>query len=118
MSKTTNKIAITSKKIQANRQNARCSTGPRTPAGKRKVSFNALRHGLLCRELFLPGARGQRQQQQELARLLAGLHRDLRPRGALERALVEKIAVCFLRLGRVLRCESGEIHKALEADAL
>jgi hypothetical protein len=35
------------KAIAANRRNARCSTGPRTAAGKRKVAVNnALRHGL------------------------------------------------------------------------
>jgi hypothetical protein len=33
-------------KIAANRNNARKSTGPRTAAGKKRVSANALRHGL------------------------------------------------------------------------
>jgi hypothetical protein len=38
---------MTSQKvIEANRRNARRSTGPRTAAGKRKVAGNALRHGL------------------------------------------------------------------------
>jgi len=32
--------------IAANRQNARRSTGPRTPAGKAKAARNSLRHGL------------------------------------------------------------------------
>ena len=34
------------RKIAANRDNARRSTGPRTTAGKRRASQNALRHGL------------------------------------------------------------------------
>jgi hypothetical protein len=33
-------------KIEANRRNARCSTGPRSKAGKARVSRNAFRHGL------------------------------------------------------------------------
>jgi hypothetical protein len=38
---------MTSKrKFASNRSNARHSTGPRTPAGKDRVSRNALRHGL------------------------------------------------------------------------
>jgi hypothetical protein len=38
---------MTSKaKIEANRANARRSTGPRTAAGKARASRNALRHGL------------------------------------------------------------------------
>jgi hypothetical protein len=36
----------TEKQIAANRLNARRSTGPKTAAGKRRASQNALRHGL------------------------------------------------------------------------
>jgi len=35
-----------SRKIEANRNNARRSTGPKTAAGKARASKNALRHGL------------------------------------------------------------------------
>ena|SRR5436305_2083294 len=35
-----------SRKIEANRENARRSSGPRTASGKRKVSQNARQHGL------------------------------------------------------------------------
>jgi hypothetical protein len=34
------------RRIKANRANARKSTGPRSPAGKKRASRNALRHGL------------------------------------------------------------------------
>jgi hypothetical protein len=34
------------KKIQANRENARASTGPRTASGKAKASCNSKKHGL------------------------------------------------------------------------
>ena len=33
-------------KVQANRANARASTGPKTTAGRRRSAGNALRHGL------------------------------------------------------------------------
>ena len=36
-----------SKRTVANRRNAQKSTGPKTPEGKRKSSFNALTHGLV-----------------------------------------------------------------------
>jgi hypothetical protein len=36
----------TEKQIAANRANALCSTGPKTAAGKKRSSQNALRHGL------------------------------------------------------------------------
>jgi hypothetical protein len=43
------------KKAQANRQNALKSTGPKTPEGKDAVRLNAMKHGLLCQEVLLPG---------------------------------------------------------------
>ncbi|RTM12092.1 MAG: hypothetical protein EKK33_18340 [Bradyrhizobiaceae bacterium] len=36
----------TEKRIKANRENAKRSTGPKSPAGKLRSSRNALRHGL------------------------------------------------------------------------
>ena len=43
------------KQAEANRCNALNSTGPKTPEGKAAVSHNALRHGLLSRDILLPG---------------------------------------------------------------
>jgi len=37
---------ISSRKLQANRNNARASTGPRTAAGKERATRNARKHGL------------------------------------------------------------------------
>jgi len=51
-----NKERMTSnRKAEANRRNARKSTGPKTPEGKAAVRLNALKHGLLSREVLLPG---------------------------------------------------------------
>ena len=44
----------TPKQLTANRQNARKSTGPKTPQGKAAVRHNAVTHGLLSREVLLP----------------------------------------------------------------
>ena len=44
---------------------------------------------------------------------MGGLGRDLAPVGALEEMLVEKIAVCWWRQKRALRCESGLVRKQL-----
>jgi len=38
------------RQVEANRQNAKKSTGPRTPAGKAVVALNGMKHGLLSRE--------------------------------------------------------------------
>jgi hypothetical protein len=58
----------TLKQIEANRRNAKRSTGPRTASGKSKSSHNALRHGLSL-PLRMDGA--TMAEIDELARLLA-----------------------------------------------
>ena len=40
---------------KANQKNARKSTGPKTPAGKARVSQNALTHGIYAAIPLLPG---------------------------------------------------------------
>jgi hypothetical protein len=42
------------KQIEANRENALKSTGPKTSEGKAVVSLNAVKHGLLSAKVFLP----------------------------------------------------------------
>ena len=46
---------LTSKRAEASRHNALKSTGPRTPEGKKRSKFNALKHGLSAKTLVLPG---------------------------------------------------------------
>ena len=62
-----------SKLISANRRNAKLSTGPRTPNGKRRVARNALRHGLAVPTAALPELDAMAVK---LARLLAGASAD------------------------------------------
>ena len=45
---------MTTPRAAANRANAKLSSGPRTPAGKRRASLNALTHGLTARTPVLP----------------------------------------------------------------
>ena len=45
----------TRKQRQANKRNAKHSTGPRTPEGKQRSSQNALKHGLLSVQSVIPG---------------------------------------------------------------
>ena len=107
------KRKISLKKIEANRRNALLSTGPSRPEGKNRVRWNALTHGLLAREIVIPAGEGT-EDAGELQCLLGALRDDLRPNGALEEVLVEKIAVCYWRLRRVHRTEVGEIRRGLD----
>jgi hypothetical protein len=82
---------ISARKLNANRANARASTGPRTAAGKENAARNAMRHGLrspiltdpalsaeveaLAREIVGEGAS---QEQQVLATRIAEAQIDLK----------------------------------------
>ena len=74
-------------KAESNRINAQRSTGPRSPAGKQRVRFNGLKHGMTARSTVLPG---EDPALIEAAR--RQLHHDLAPRDPLEAILVDRIA--------------------------
>jgi hypothetical protein len=101
------------KKARANRHNSLRSTGPRTPEGKRKVRSNAMKHGMLAKEVVIKTGDGK-ESATEFKRLMQKFHQDLKPVGALEETQVEIIVVCLWRLRRLLRCETGEIRSKLD----
>lgn len=98
----------TTAQISANRFNARKSTGPRTLEGKRRVGLNAVRHGVLSANIILA-----REDRDEFRALLGDLHADLAPVGALEVALIERIAVCIWRQRRLVRAEAATLDLEL-----
>ena len=103
----------TEKQHKANRENALVSTGPVTPEGKALVSQNAVKHGIFAKDLIITTGDGK-EDAQEYRELLDGLILSLKPSGQMECLLVEKIAVDYWRLRRVLRFESGSIRKILD----
>jgi hypothetical protein len=104
-------LVTTDKQIAANRRNALRSTGPKTSEGKAAVRHNALRHGLLSRDIFIDTGEG-REDAQEYAALLEELRDALQPEGRLELILMEKIAVAYWRLCRAARAEVGVLRRA------
>jgi hypothetical protein len=53
---TTPENTISDRKLRANQENARKSTGPRTAEGKAKARRNALKHGMTCERVNLFGS--------------------------------------------------------------
>jgi hypothetical protein len=98
----------TEAQINANRRNAKRSTGPRTSVGKERSSRNALRHGLLARESVLPDEDGE-----EFDVLAARIRQDLRPQGELEEFLCQRVINTTWRLIRAARIETGLFASAL-----
>ncbi len=101
------------KKFQANKKNALKSPGPKTTKGKNVVKWNALKHGLLSAVVVIDKGDGQ-EDKTEFKKMFSQLREDLHPVGILEEMLVERIAICYWRLRRVIRCENGEIRKELD----
>jgi hypothetical protein len=92
----------TKKQIEANRRNAKKSTGPKTPEGKAKSAQNALKHGLLASCPVLP-----EEDPMAYELLRANLHKELCPEGQLETLLVNRIAAAQWRLARVPGLEAA-----------
>lgn len=111
-----NKKAIkmtTKKQINANQNNALLSTGAVTEEGKTIVSKNAVKHGIFTQDLIISNGKGK-ESEEEYIELLNNLNASLNPSGQVEHLLVEKIAVDFWRLRRVLRFETGSIREYLD----
>jgi hypothetical protein len=96
-------------KIEANRRNARLSTGPRSPAGKSAVARNPIRHGVFAHLPVVPG-----ENPYDWERHRAGVVASLAPVGLLERTLAERVAHVLWRLARLARFEAGTTAAAVE----
>lgn len=95
---------------ESNRQNALRSTGPRTEEGKAIVSMNGLQHGgYAARTEAIPHLG---EDPEEFESLHAGLVESLCPVGALEHALVGKMASSWWRMLRAGRAEREGLEYA------
>lgn len=94
--------------LEANRRNARLSTGPSTPEGKARASLNRLRHGLYSKSVVLPG-----EDPAEYDALLQSFLAEFQPVTLTEQHLVKVIADAHWRLRRALRMEAGHLENHL-----
>ena len=106
------KPIVSLRKVEANRRNSRKSTGPKTAAGKKKVSRNAVQHGFYSKWLLIQHPDGN-EGPDEYRDLYAAIFKHYQPVGWPEERWVETIAVWSWRLRRVIRHESGQISRSL-----
>jgi hypothetical protein len=100
----------------ANRANARHSTGPKTSEGKAAVRLNALRHGLLTRDVVLP-----EEDADAFEDLFNRVRANLLPEGPIEEFLADSVVNAMWRLRRLARAETALLHSrihGLKADRL
>jgi hypothetical protein len=90
------------KQIEANRRNARKSTGPTTPEGKERSRRNALRHGLTAETVIAAFENAEDYQAFEAAVIA-----DYDAETAVERELVLRLASVPWRLRRTTSMETA-----------
>lgn len=106
---------VSERKVRANRENAKKSTGPKTVRGKRYSSFNAIKHGLLAQKLlFAPDGK---LANEDLQRLMEDLRDGYGCGDVASELLAELAAVDYWRLAKGLEYElkyltkqGGEFH--------
>ncbi|MHB1559698.1 MAG: hypothetical protein ACYC61_19800 [Isosphaeraceae bacterium] len=87
-----------SARVEANRRNARKSTGPRTQAGKDRSRFNAVSHGLRSKQLILPG-----EDPAALGARMQSWTSIIQPQDDIERYLVQRAVNVSWQLDRADR---------------
>ena len=90
------------RQIQANRLNARLSTGPVTEDGKKRSRQNALRHGLTAETVI-----AALEDAEDYAAFQMAVTADYDPQSAVERELVLRLASVLWRLRRATTIETG-----------
>jgi len=100
----------TEKQINANRQNAQKSTGPKTDEGKAAVSQNAVKHGIFSQSVI----KGESEAAYE------AFHNkmldEMKPVGSTEILLAARIVCLWWRLERVERIQNQAIDVMIERD--
>jgi hypothetical protein len=90
------------RQIEANRRNARLSTGPITEEGKSQSRQNALRHGLTAETVI-----DALEDAEDYAAFELAVTADYDAQSAVERELVLRLASLLWRLRRATAIESG-----------
>jgi hypothetical protein len=90
------------RQIEANRRNARLSTGPVTEEGKKRSRLNAVRHGLTAETVI-----DALEDAEDYAAFEMAVTADYDAQSAVERELVLRLASLLWRLRRATAIESG-----------
>ena len=99
----------TDRQIQANRENARHSTGPRTLEGKARAAANRTTHALTGRHAVLPT-----ESAADFDSLVSTLRDEWDPQSETESQQVELLAHHWWRLLRIARLENDAFTRPLE----
>jgi hypothetical protein len=97
-------------RAEINRRNAQKSTGPKTPEGKARSRFNAVKHGMAAKTLVLPGEDPEVFQER-----IEAWTADLQPENDVEQYLVDRAAAVSWQLDRVDRADTARLAGIIRA---
>jgi hypothetical protein len=89
---------------------SRASGGPRTEEGKKIASRNSLKTGVYSKLAVLPG-----ESQEEFNLLVEQLHQDFCPNDAVEKTLINDLAVLTWKKSRLVQLEQSGFLRKLAA---
>src|SRR3989344_6450042 len=90
---------ISQRQLEANQKNAKLG-GVKTEEGKTVSKYNALKHGILSKEVLLEG-----EDEKTLIEVGKKLRAELEPQTELELVLVDRITANVWRLRRIMQIE-------------
>ena len=103
----------TEAQTNANRENAKKSTGPRTPQGKTISSRNSLVHGMTSGKFLPPDA-----DPQEFFQLLDQFRARFQPFDEIEDALVERLVAAEFKMRTVRYADAGLFRYQAETNPI
>jgi hypothetical protein len=92
------------KQIEANRENAKLSTGAQDTS---KIRFNALKHGLAARNIK------REEDLEEINILIDSLRDELKPSNVFEEIALNRIAVSLWKLNKITGIQSLEFYNSI-----
>ncbi len=101
-------MQVSQKRIEANRANARKSTGPKDTS---KTRFNGVKHGLTAQHAILPW-----EHREDLDAIIESFETRFEPVDNYERLLVKHAAEAFWRMERSLRLEASIFETTANAE--
>jgi hypothetical protein len=93
------------------RQNGQKSHGPKSPEGKARSRFNALKHGLKAKTLVLPG-----EDAEEYRGRLEAWMADFQPQNDVEQTLLERAVTLTWQLDRAARAEAARLSHLIRKE--
>lgn len=103
-------MPVSNKQLNANRANAKKSTGPKSPQGKQTAALNSTTHGLHSRRYIV-----EPHQQQDFSNLQQTLRAEILPLGALETDAFQQLLHAAWQLRRSDLLES-QIHSPTDSN--